>query len=210
MNTPMVIGIAGGTGSGKTTIAGAIQHEIGEAITLIPQDAYYKPFDSMSVEDRSRINFDHPEAFDNQLLVQHIKALKRQVPVDMPIYDFHQHRRKPEVIRIMPGKIIIVEGILIFENKDLLAEMDIRIFVDTDPDIRVLRRIERDIRERGRTLESVITQYRDTVRPMHIEFVEPTKRQADIIIPEGGHNQIGIDMLVARIRSRIMEQGGRS
>ncbi|MCD4828483.1 MAG: uridine kinase [Candidatus Cloacimonetes bacterium] len=205
MSEPLVIGIAGGTGSGKTTITGAIASQVGEHIALLSQDAYYRSYTHLSLEERSRINFDHPDTLDNDLLIKHIRALKRNVPVQTPIYDFHQHLRLERTVNVQPAPILIVEGILIFEYEPLRSEMDIRIFVDTASDIRILRRIERDINERGRSLESVMQQYRETVRPMHIEFVEPTKRFADIIIPEGGFNKIGVDMIVARIRDIMQD-----
>ena len=205
MNKPVVIGIAGGTGSGKTTIAEAIQQDIRENITIIPQDAYYKSFESLPLEERNQINFDHPSVFDNELLVNHLKSLKQLVPIELPVYDYSTHLRKQETILKKPEKIIIIEGILIFENKELRDEMDIKIFVDTDSDIRILRRIERDMKERGRSLRSVIEQYRKTVRPMHIEFVEPTKRFADIIIPEGGKNHVAIDMVSTKLKNILAQ-----
>ncbi len=201
MTRPVVIGIAGGTGSGKTSIASAIEKEIGEHITIIPQDAYYRSFPDLPYEQRCQINYDHPDAFDTPLLLKHIRSIKNNIPIEVPVYDYHEHLRKIQTIPRNPTRIIIVEGILIFENEDILNELDIRIFVDTDADIRILRRIERDINERGRSLGSIMEQYRETVRPMHIQFVEPTKRLADIIIPEGGHNRIGIDMIIAKIKS---------
>jgi len=205
MPKPVIIGIAGGTGSGKTSIARIIENSLSqEHISIVPQDAYYKVFNHMSLEERAKINFDHPRSFDNELLVEHIRALKRKTPVEMPIYDYTQHTRTKETITIIPTRVIIVEGILILENEILRNELDIKIFVDTDADVRILRRIERDIKERGRTLDSVMTQYRDTVRPMHIEFVEPSKRFADVIIPEGSHNKIGVDMIVAKVKTILM------
>ncbi len=201
MPTPVIIGIAGGTGSGKSTIADAIQIEVKDNITILTQDSYYKSFNGLSMEERAKLNFDHPETFDNELMMQHLIALKKRVPVEMPVYDFSTHLRTSETIQLKPAKIIIVEGILIYENKELRDLMDIKIFVDTDADVRILRRIMRDMVERGRTLESVINQYQTTVRPMHIEFVEPSKKYADIIIPEGGYNKIGIDMLIAQIKT---------
>lgn len=201
MKGTIVIGIAGGTGSGKTTITKAIGNEIGERITILSQDAYYRNFNHLTKEERKEINFDHPNSLDNDLLISHIKALKSYQPIPMPIYDFKNHCRSEGTIKKNPSKIIIVEGILIFENKELRDLMNIKIFVDTTADIRILRRIERDIKERGRTLESVISQYRQTVRPMHIEFVEPSKKFADVIIPEGGQNRIGIEMIVSQIQS---------
>lgn len=207
MKTPVVIGIAGGTGSGKTTIADQIRKQMGERIAFIPQDAYYRNFGEMNSPDWEHVNFDHPDAFDNQLLVDHLKTLKQDEPIEMPVYDFKTHTRKEETIRIEPAKIIVVEGILIFEYQPLLDVMDIKIFVDTDADIRILRRIERDIRERGRTLESVIQQYREFVRPMHLQFVEPTRRKADIIIPEGGWNRVGIDFIISKIHYLLHVRG---
>jgi len=201
MPTPVIIGIAGGTGSGKSTIADAIQREIKDNITIITQDSYYKSFQNLAKCEREKLNFDHPETFDNELMISHLKALKQRVPVEMPIYDFASHLRTKKTIQLKPAKIIIVEGILIFENKNLRNLMDIKIFVDTDSDIRILRRIERDMIERRRTLDSIIDQYRSTVRPMHIEFVEPSKKYADIIIPEGGYNKIGIGMIISQIRN---------
>jgi uridine kinase len=201
MERPLIIGIAGGTGSGKTTIAAAIQQELRENITFITQDAYYRSFSDMPWEERNQINFDHPDSFDNELLVRHLQALKNGLPIYMPVYDFKSHLRSEDTILKRPAKIIIVEGILIFADEVLREEFDIRIFVDTDADIRILRRIERDIKDRGRSLDSILHQYRTTVRPMHIEFVEPTKRFADVIIPEGGHNLVGIDMIVGKLKS---------
>lgn len=203
MGQPIIIGIAGGTGSGKTSITNAIFAEVGEHLTIIPQDSYYKDYSELSFEERSNINFDHPNAFDYELLIEHISSIKKKVPINVPIYDFKTHSRLEKTTLVQPTKIIVVEGILVFENKKLRDIMDIKIFVDTDADVRILRRIERDMKERGRSLESIMTQYRETVRPMHNEFVEPSKRFADIIIPEGGQNIIGIDMIVAKIKSII-------
>lgn len=200
MTTPVVIGIAGGTGSGKSTITDAIKRKVEDKITVLTQDSYYKSFGHMTLEERHRINYDHPETFDNEFLVSHIKLLKKNKPINMPTYDYASHMRTDKTIQKKPSKIIIVEGILIFENKALRDLLDIKIFVDTDADLRILRRIERDIKERGRSLKSVIKQYYSTVRPMHIDFVEPSKRYAHIIIPEGGQNEIGIDMIVSKIK----------
>ncbi len=200
MPNPVIIGIAGGSGSGKSTIADAIQDEVKEHITVISQDSYYRSFINLSLEERDKINFDHPQSLDNDLFIEHLKALKNNVPIEMPIYDFATHLRTKNTISKQPSKIIIAEGILLFENKELRDIMDIKIFVDTDADIRILRRIKRDMQERNRSLESVIEQYETTVRPMHLEFVEPSKRFADVIIPEGGFNRIAIDMVVARIK----------
>ena len=205
MPTPVIIGIAGGTGSGKSTITDAIRREVKNQITLIPQDSYYKNFGLLPIEKRNNINYDHPDSFDNELLMEHLKLLKKNIPIQKPIYDFKTHSRIDKTTLIKPSRIIIVEGILIFENEQLRKLMDIKIFVDTDADIRILRRIDRDIKERGRSLESIVLQYRNTVQPMHIEFVEPSKRYADIIIPEGGANKIGINMIVTKIKN-ILER----
>jgi uridine kinase len=204
MTKPVIIGIAGGTGSGKSSIANAIQENVQQEITVITQDSYYKSFNNLPLEERHKINYDHPVSLDNDLLIKQLNTLKNNVPVEMPTYDFETHLRNEQTVCKNPSKIIIVEGILIFENPNLRNLMDIKIFVDTDADVRILRRIERDIQERGRNLQSIIQQYRDTVRPMHIEFVEPSKKYADVIIPEGGHNKIGIDMIVTKILS-VME-----
>ena len=201
MKTPLLIGIAGGTGSGKTTITEKIVEQFPDQITIINQDSYYRAFNNLPLEQRKKINFDHPDSFDWLLLFKHLENLKNNVPIEAPIYDFKKHNRSSRTILKKPSPIIIIEGILIFDNKQLRELMDIKIFVDTDSDIRILRRIARDIEERGRSLSSVIAQYNETVRPMHIEFVEPTKRFADVIIPEGGYNLIGIDMIIAKIKS---------
>lgn len=203
MPNPVVIGISGGTGSGKSTITEAIKKKVDFEITLIPQDNYYRNFHHLPDKERAKINFDHPATFDNALLIEHIGLLKRSIPIEMPIYDFKKHIRTNSTITKIPSKIIILEGILIFENPQLRDIMDIKIFVDTDADIRILRRISRDMIERGRTLESIVEQYQQTVRPMHIEFVEPSKKYAHIIIPEGGQNTIGIDMIVAKINDIV-------
>ncbi len=204
MNRPVVIGIAGGTGSGKTTITKAIQKEIKQNINIISQDAYYRSLDNIPFDERAKNNYDHPNSFDNELLIYHIRELKKSHSIQIPVYDFTQHIRKEETNLCQPSKVIVVEGILIFENKKLRDEMDIKIFVDTDSDIRILRRIKRDMVERGRSLESIMKQYEDTVRPMHIEFVEPSKRFANVILPEGGFNSIGIDMIIAKLKSILL------
>ncbi len=203
MNSPVVIGISGGTGSGKSTITDAIQKEVKDKITTIPQDSYYKNFGHLPPEKRNKINFDHPNTLDNELLIQHIQLLKSNQTIQMPVYDFKTHTRIDKTISKKPTKLIIIEGILIFENSELRDLMDIKIFVDTDADIRILRRIQRDINERGRDFQSVVNQYLYTVRPMHIEFVEPSKKYAHVIIPEGGKNKIGIDMIVSKIKQII-------
>ena len=200
MKTPVVIGISGGTGSGKSTITDAIQNEVKDKITIISQDSYYKNFGHLPFEERNKINFDHPNTLDNELLIEHIHQLKNNQIIKMPVYDFKTHSRLERTITKKPTKLIIIEGILIFENVELRNMMDIKIFVDTDADIRILRRIKRDISERGRDFQSVVDQYLSTVRPMHIEFVEPSKKYAHVIIPEGGKNKIGIDMIVSKIK----------
>lgn len=203
MEYPIVIGIAGGTGSGKSTIIKRIKEQFNEAVTILSHDYYYKAHDDLTYEERTRLNYDHPDAFDTDLLVDHIKALKRGEFVERPSYDFSVHNRRKETVTVVPSKVIIVEGILIFENKDLLDMFDIKVFVDTDADVRIIRRILRDVKERGRTLESVINQYLTTVKLMHEQFVEPSKKNADIIIPEGGYNTVAIEMLNQRIRALL-------
>ena len=204
MKKPIVIGITGGTGSGKSTIAREIYESFNEKnITMIEQDCYYKDQSNLEPEERVKTNYDHPKAFDNDLLIEHIKSLVAGETIEKPIYDFSIHNRVKETITVEPNQIIIVEGILIFENEKLRDLMDIKIFVDTDADVRIVRRIVRDINERGRTLESVINQYLTMVRPMHLQFTEPSKRYADLIIPEGGGNKVAIDLLVAKIKEII-------
>ncbi|QWK09486.1 MAG: uridine kinase [Thermoflexus hugenholtzii] len=206
---PVVIGIAGGTGSGKTTVAEAIVRRIGpERIALIQQDSYYKDQSHLPMEERVRINYDHPDSIDTVLLIRHLQELIAGRPVEVPIYDFTTYTRTPHTRRVEPRPVILVEGILVFVEKALRDLFDIKIYVDADPDIRFIRRLQRDLAERGRTLESVIQQYLSTVRPMHLEFVEPSKRYADIIIPEGGFNTVALDMIIARIRAMLEENGG--
>ena len=198
---PIIIGIAGGTGSGKTTIAEGIAAKLNSNdVVIIPQDAYYKDRSHLSEEEREKINYDHPSAFDTELLIKHLLELKRGSSIQRPVYDFTTHTRKKETVTVHSPKVIILEGILILEDERLRELMDIKIYVDTDPDVRFIRRLQRDINERGRSLESVIKQYLETVRPMHLEFVEKSKSHADVIIPEGGYNQKAIDMVVAQIR----------
>lgn len=197
---PIVIGIAGGTGSGKTTVANVILKRAGAAnISFLPHDAYYRDLHELSYEERARTNFDHPDSLETELLVEHVKQLKKWQPVELPVYDFTTHRRTENTVHVEPRPVILVEGILIFYEAVLRKEFDVKIFVDTDADIRFIRRLQRDIVERGRTTESVIHQYLNTVRPMHLEFVEPSKRYADVIIPEGGLNTVAMDMVAARI-----------
>jgi uridine kinase len=201
---PLVIGIAGGTGSGKSTVAKVIIDRVGaNHIALLPHDAYYKNLVQLEPAQRSLINFDHPDSLETSLLVDHIKKLKNFHAIELPVYDFKTHTRTAETIHIDPQPVILVEGILILAEKGLRELFDVKIFVDTDADIRFIRRLERDIAERGRTSASVIHQYMSTVRPMHMEFVEPSKRYADVIIPEGGLNTVAMDMVVARIESLL-------
>ncbi len=201
---PLVIGIAGGTGSGKSTVAKVIIDRVGaNHIALLPHDAYYKDLSKLAPVHRASNNFDHPDSLETSLLVDHIKLLKDDIPIDLPVYDFKTHTRTTDTIRIGPQPVILVEGILILAEASLRDMFDVKIFVDTDADIRFIRRLERDIAERGRTSTSVIQQYMTTVRPMHLEFVEPSKRYADVIIPEGGLNTVAMDMVVARIQSLL-------
>ncbi len=198
----IVIGIAGGTGSGKTTVANAIVNAVGkEHVAYIPHDAYYKDLNELPPNQRAAINYDHPNSLDTELMIAHIRVLKEGQGIELPIYDFTNHSRTDETIPIKPNPVILVEGILIFSDPVLRELCDVKIFVDTDADIRLIRRVRRDITERGRTTESVLTQYESTVRPMHLEFVEPSKRYADIIIPEGGYNQVALDFVIARVES---------
>lgn len=202
MKRPILIGITGGTGSGKSTVSKGIFKSIHEKkIAIIEQDSYYKDQSHLTFEERVKTNYDHPFAFDNELLIKHLKDLLNNKPIEKPIYDFEKHNRKVETITVEPKDIIILEGILILSEQDIRELLDIKIFVDTDSDVRVIRRILRDIKDRGRTLDSVILQYMDTVRPAHLQFIEPTKRYADIIIPEGGYNKVAIDIIVAKINS---------
>lgn len=203
MNDILVIGIAGGTGSGKTTLTNQIVSSFQDHVTILKHDNYYKAHDDMTYEERSRLNYDHPNAFDTDLMIEHLKALKAGETIQCPVYDYKIHNRSKDTITIVPEKVIIVEGILIFENKELCEMMDIRVFVDTDADIRIIRRIKRDVLERARSLESVINQYIDTVKPMHEQYVEPSKKNANIIVPEGGYNKAAMDMLQNQIRSHL-------
>ena len=204
MNT-IVIGIAGGTGSGKTTLANKLKEALGDDIALLCHDYYYKAHDDITFEERQKLNFDHPMAFDTHLLVEDIRALKRGESILHPLYSFTQHTRLPDKVRMDPARVVIVEGSLIFENKELRDEMDIKVFVDTDADIRLIRRLVRDVEERGRTLESVVNQYMNTVKPMHEQFVEPSKKNVDIIIPEGGMNTVALQMLLRQIQHFLKE-----
>lgn len=200
----LVIGIAGGTGSGKTTVAHRIVKRIGsQHVTLISQDSYYKHQPDLTPEQRARVNYDHPDSFDNCLLLSHLQQLRQGVAIDVPIYSFSEHLRLNETIRVEPKPVVVLEGILVLADAPLRDEMDIKVFVDTDADVRVLRRIARDLKERGRTIESVFAQYLDTVKPMHEAFIEPSKRFADLIVPEGGENEIAISLLASRIEQVV-------
>lgn len=203
MSDYLVIGIAGGTGSGKTTLTNQIAAQFMEQVTVIKHDNYYKAHDDMEYEERCRLNYDHPNAFDTELLIEHLKALKKGESIECPVYDYTIHNRSKDTITIVPNKVIIVEGILIFENQELCDQMDIRIYVDTDADLRIIRRIQRDVMERARSLESVINQYVNTVKPMHEQFVEPSKKHANIIIPEGGYNQVAMEMIQNHIKNHL-------
>ncbi len=206
MGKVLVIGIAGGSGSGKTTLTNQIVSRFSDEVTVVTHDNYYKAHDDMTYEERSRLNYDHPNAFDTELMIEHLKLLKEGKPVDCPIYDYTIHNRSKNSLTIAPAKVIIVEGILIFENKELCDQMDIRIFVDTDDDLRIIRRIRRDVMERARSLDSVINQYLDTVKPMHEQFVEPSKKNASIIVPEGGRNEVALNMILNQVRSHLASE----
>ena len=200
----MIIGISGGTGSGKTTVAKSILEAVNaDDVVFIQQDSYYRNATDLPLDYRQVVNFDHPDALDNDLLVNHIRRLKAGNAVELPLYDFKTNMRLSETVLIEPKPIVIIEGILIFSDARLLEQMDIKVFVDTPDDIRFIRRLRRDVAERGRTVESVIEQYLATVRPMHMQFVEPSKRYADVIIPEGGHNLVSIDLISGKIRERL-------
>jgi len=205
---PVVVGVAGGTGSGKTTVSQAILERVGvDRIAYIQHDSYYRDLSHLQLENRTQINFDHPDSLENDLLVEHLLQLCAGRPAQVPLYDFTTHTRRQETRTVYPHRVVLVEGILIFADKALRDLMDVKIYVDTDADIRFIRRLQRDIAERSRTMESVIRQYMTTVRPMHLEFVEPSKRYADVIIPEGGFNTIAVEMVVARILAMLEESG---
>lgn len=207
VNKPLVIGVAGGTGSGKTTVARSlVEIFVHRPIVLIPQDAYYRDQSHLNATERAETNYDHPLAFDNDLLVEHLDALCRGESVDQPVYNFVTHTRAVEVKRVDPAPILVVEGILVLEEERLRQRMDIKVYVDTDSDERFIRRLGRDMVERGRSVESIVDQYLNSVRPMHLQFVEPTKRYADLIIPEGGANLVAIDLLAVKIRSTLDQQ----
>jgi uridine kinase len=202
---PLVIGIAGGSGSGKTTVAQEILNRVGpDRIAFLQHDSYYKDLSGLPPAQRAEVNFDHPNSLETEFLIQHVVSLRDGRPVDVPIYNFSTHSRTDQTFRVSPHRVILVEGILLFVEASLRALFDIKIFVDTDADIRFIRRLQRDLTERGRTTESVIRQYQATVRPMHLEFVEPSKRYADVIIPEGGFNTAALDMVAARIQALLI------
>ena len=204
-NNILVIGIAGGTGSGKTTLMKNLIDKYADHITVLSHDNYYKRHDEMTYEERCQLNYDEPAALETDLMARHLDCLRRGESIACPVYDFTVHNRSDETITIVPKKVIIVEGILIFENQPLRELMDIRIFVDTDADVRLCRRIKRDVNKRGRTLESVLTQYQQTVKPMHERYVEPSKKYADIVVPEGGKNLVALDMIMGRIQRHLEE-----
>ena len=200
----ILIGIAGGSGSGKTTLADKLVECFGsDEVSIIRHDNYYKRHDQLTYEERSKLNYDHPDAFDTDLLCKQLKQLKEWHAIEMPVYDYSQHNRSDQVIVVHPAPVLILEGILIFAEEELCRLMDIKVFVDTDADVRILRRILRDVKARGRSLDSVVTQYLTTVKPMHEQFVEPSKRRADVIIPDGGYNMVALEMLIQRIRSQL-------
>jgi uridine kinase len=200
----LTVGISGGTGSGKTTITNRLIGALSEqSVVLVQQDHYYKDLSHLPFEERTKVNFDHPDSIETPLMIEQLTALREGRAVERPVYNFTEHRRVAKTVRVEPRPAILLEGILIFENADVRRLLDIKIFVDTDADIRFIRRLRRDVRERGRTVESVVEQYLNTVRPMHNEFIEPSKRYADIIIPEGGHNEVGIDLVIQKIKSLL-------
>lgn len=209
-----VIGVAGGTGSGKSTLVKKLLEAFGggngtgggASVAMLCHDSYYKAHGELTLDERAKLNYDHPGAFDTEMMVEHLKALKNGVPVAQPVYSFVEHNRTAETVVVKPSRVVIVDGILIFENEALRQQMDIKVFVDTDADVRLARRIMRDVLDRGRTMESVINQYLGTVKPMHEEFVEPSKRWADVIIPEGGFNSVAVAMLIENIRSLIRDR----
>lgn len=203
---PLIIGVAGGTGSGKTTVANRILERVGtEHIAYIPHDAYYRDLSHLPHEERQKVNFDHPDSLETELMVEHLLQLREGRAVEIPVYDFTLHTRTQQTRHVEPARIVLAEGILIFAEPALRRLFDVKLFVDTDADIRLIRRLQRDVEERGRTVQSVIDQYLRTVRPMHLEFVEPSKRYADVIIPEGGFNEVAIEMVAARIRGLLQE-----
>ena len=206
MEKILVIGIAGGTGSGKTTLMKNLIARFGDVVTILSHDNYYRRHDELTYEERCQLNYDEPAAMETELMVQHLDALRHGQEIDCPVYDFTVHNRSGETIRVVPKKVIIVEGILIFADEALRELMDIKIFVDTDADVRLCRRIKRDVNKRGRSLESVLTQYQTTVKPMHEKYVEPSKKYANLVVPEGGKNFVALDMIIDRIQRHLDEQ----
>ena len=202
----LIIGIAGGTGSGKTTLTSRLKERFGNDVSVISHDNYYRSQDDIPFEERVKMNYDHPDSFETDLLISHLEQLRKGYSIECPIYSFSEHTRTKQTRKINPTKVIIVEGILIFQNPELLNMMNIRIYVDTDPDVRILRRILRDVKERGRSLDSVVTQYLSTVKPMHEQFVEPSKRNTDIIVLEGGYNLVTLDMIIQRIEGHVEDK----
>ncbi len=203
MDNIMIIGIAGGTGSGKTTITREICQKFGDAVSVIYHDNYYKAHDELTYEQRTKLNYDHPNAFETELLCKQLRSLKNGETIFCPVYDYKIHNRISDTTEVKPSKVVIVEGILIFQNPELCKELDIKIFVDTDADVRILRRIVRDVRDRGRNLESVVSQYLTTVKPMHEKYVEPSRKNADIVVPEGGHNKVALDLVLRHIKMHL-------
>ena len=203
MSDVIVIGVAGGTGSGKTTLVKALVNRFGDNISVLSHDNYYKRHDEMSYEERTHLNYDCPDAFDTDMMIEHLRMLKNGQAIDCPTYDYTIHNRSNDTITVNPAPVIIVEGILIFASQELCDMMDMKVFVDTDADVRILRRIVRDVKERGRTLDSVVNQYLTTVKPMHEQFVEPSKRKADLIVPEGGRNMVALDMLIKWVATHL-------
>ena len=199
----LVIGIAGGSGSGKTTLMKNLMQGFGDAVTVLSHDNYYRAHDDLPFEQRSKLNYDHPDAFETDLMIEHLRELKKGRSIQCPVYDYAIHNRTAETFTVEPRSVIIVEGILIFENKTLCDEMDIKIFVDTDADVRLIRRIKRDVAKRGRSLQSVLTQYLETVKPMHEQFVEPSKKNADVVVLEGGKNLVALNMITSQIQHHI-------
>lgn len=206
--TPYVIGVAGGTGSGKTTLANNLLDAFADEALILSHDYYYLPHDDMTLEERHKLNYDHPNAFETDLMIRDVQKLRSFEPIDRPQYSFVEHTRLTETVHVEPKPLVILEGILLFENQALLDLMDIKVYVDTDADIRLIRRLLRDVKERGRSLDSVINQYMNTVKPMHEQFVEPSKKNADIIIPEGGQNQVALQMLIDRLDAMLHRGSG--
>lgn len=203
MSNIIVIGIAGGSGSGKTTLMKNLIARFQDDVTVLSHDNYYRPYEELSIDERRKVNYDHPDAFDTGMMIEHLKQLKAGHAIECPIYDYTTYSRSKETTRLVPRKVILVEGILIFQNKKLCSQMDIKIFVDTDADVRLIRRIRRDVAKRGRSLDSVLTQYLATVKPMHEQFVEPSKKNADLVVLEGGKNLVALEMIIDRIQRHI-------